>query len=97
MLIDHDQAFRKMPLITQAEERGIQQGWQQGMEQGLHLGGQAIVCHLLQNRFGVLTSDIKAQVAGLSFFQLHLLSVAEINVTKLDDLSEWIEAQLSAH
>ena len=52
--------------IQQGMQQGIQQGMQQGMQQGRLQGEGAALERILTRRFGPLTDDARARLAGAS-------------------------------
>lgn len=81
--------------IQAAEQRGEQRGEQKGREVGEITGRQAgelaLTLKLLQKRFGSLTEEIQAQIAGLSIERLQDLTEVLLDFNTIEELVSWLD------
>jgi flagellar biosynthesis/type III secretory pathway protein FliH len=67
-------------------ERVMQQGMQQGRQEGEKKGEALALQRLLTKRFGIISSDMTAKIAGASTGQIELWLDQVLDAHSLDDL-----------
>ncbi len=91
-----------MSYITTGErigyERGKLEGKEEGRQEGQQEGEQALILLILrqlQKRLGELSPQVRARIQSLSLPQLEALGVALLDLTTIEDLRDWLQANQS--
>ena len=92
-----------MRFVNSAERYGIRKGLEQGLAKGITKGRRvghqehavAIAVRLANHKFGKLSTELEAQVNGLSLRKLDQLAVAVLSFTGIEDLIAWLQTQSS--
>ena len=77
-------AMEIQKLMDERKEEGLEQGRVEGLGQG----AAAIALSLLQQKFGVVPQDARAQIEGASSSEIAELATAIRDAESLDDLLE---------
>lgn len=76
-----------MEIVTSWMEEGLQQGLRQGRQEEAY----RLIMRLLKRRFGVLPSEIQAQMQLLTLERLEVLGEELLDFQSLADLAAWLE------
>jgi predicted transposase YdaD len=77
---------------AKGEAKGEARGKARGLEEGRQAGERSLVLKLLTRRIGVVSSDLEAQINGLSLSQLEALGEALLDFTSPADLDQWMQS-----
>jgi hypothetical protein len=86
-LLEESEKMRYVSSVEQVLiERVMQQGMQQGRQEGEKKGEALALQRLLTKRFGIISSDMTAKIAGASTGQIELWLDQVLDAHSLDDL-----------
>ncbi len=72
--------------------RYITTGERIGYERGKLEGEQALILRLLQKRLGELSPNVPSHIQSLSLPELEALGEALLDLTTIEDLRDWLQA-----
>ena len=78
------------PLSLEKIQAAEQRGEQRGELKGRQAGELALTLKLLQKRFGPLSEETQAKIAGLPVERLEALAEKLLDFTKLEELVSWL-------
>ncbi|MCC5609986.1 Rpn family recombination-promoting nuclease/putative transposase [Nostoc sp. CHAB 5834] len=77
------------------EPRAILEAKEEGREEGKVEGERTIILRLLNRRVGNIPDTLLSQIQGLSLEQLEALGDAMFDFSSLEDLSGWLQGEVS--
>lgn len=81
-----------MVLVSSWEQKGIEKG----IEKGTRAGKESLVVRMLQEKFDMVSTQIRGRLEQLSSEQLDDLGVALLNITSLKELEFWLTQHYSS-
>ncbi|HTT62539.1 MAG TPA: DUF4351 domain-containing protein [Bryobacteraceae bacterium] len=72
--------------LEEGLEKGLEKGLEEGLEKGLEKGERAVLCRLIEKRFGALPGWASQKLAALSASDLESLSERFLDVNSLEEL-----------